>query len=118
MTIKDAFADRKKNEVMEDTWGHLYPEPGSKHSGTILLAVGQYGDETIIKSEFPLLESSPQKYEIEHTIFDWMTNKQQISWEGIYKVNCTLWFFKNSNNITGTTPIGKIIKIKIQKVEI
>jgi len=110
MPIINVCAEHTTDAVMYDTWGHLYPEPGSKHDGEMLISIGQYGDEIVISSDFPKLNSNPQRYELERTIF------QHLHGTGVYKINCTLWFFKRSNHIHECP--GKIIKIKSKKLEI
>lgn len=91
MPIVDAFGQRKAEEVMEDTWGHFYPEPSSKHFGEMVIAVGTYGDEVIISSEFPSLESSPMRYALEPAIFEMF----EFDAGRIYRVKCGLWFLKD-----------------------
>ncbi len=49
----DFLSAGKKNKIMGETWGHLFPEPGSKHTGTITFAHGVYGDLIIISMDFP-----------------------------------------------------------------
>lgn len=96
---------------MENTWGHLYPKPGTKYPGKMLIAVGEYGDEMIVKSDFINLECSPQRHELEHSIFD------KINFEpGVYQILCTLWFYKTCNETYLGKPIGKIISILQKKV--
>jgi len=108
----DVYGQREKNEVMKDTWGHFYPKPGCKYYGKILVAVGEYGDLGIVKSDFPGLDNSPQRYELEHTIFD---NRDLET--GVYNVKCGIWFYKNSDNMyLINKPIGKLIKVQIEKV--
>ena len=58
-TIIDAYAERKKQEVMQDTWGHLAPEPGRSYKGRMLYAHGAYGDMVLLDAEFEDLNDSP-----------------------------------------------------------
>lgn len=110
MTIVDTYAVSKKNNVMKDTWGHLYPKPGSKHSGELVIAVGEYGDEVIVTSDFSTLNSSPQRYYLEHSIFndDWSV--------GVYRIKCTLWFFKHCEDMYLGQPVGRIIRRNTQQL--
>lgn len=57
--IIDAYYDRKKAEVMQDTWGHLRPEPGCKYPGEIVYTLGEYGDITVIRSDFGDFSGGP-----------------------------------------------------------
>ena len=57
MPIVDAFGITKKHEVMQDTWGHLYPQPGSKHKGKILV-MSHLGDATMLDRHFGKLPGS------------------------------------------------------------
>ena len=109
MPIYDAFGAHRKNDVMKDTWGHMYPEGTSKHDGYMVIAIGEYGDNMIVKSRFPTLQdSSPQRFEVEHSIFD----KCYTLDVGVYTIECTLWFFKNCDSMYLGDPVGKIIKCK------
>ena len=108
MPAIDVLGVKRKHEVMGDTWGHLYPEPGSKHRGTMVIAEGEYGDCVIISSDFPSLNGSPQRYELEHTIFDYF----EMEPGRVMEVNCTLWFFKSSDDMYLGDRIGKIVKIE------
>ena len=104
--MHDVFGQSKKNNVMKDTWGHLYPQPGRKYRGTMLIAVGEYGDQIIVKSEFKDLECSPQRHTMENSVFD------HTEFEvGVHKVVCTLWFFKSCDDAYLGKPIGRIIKL-------
>lgn len=109
MSLVDVLCEVKKNNVMKDTWGHLYPEPGSKHKGYILIAHGEYGGTTILDYHFETHQCSPQAAEVIATSMD------MYEWtQGIYKLECTLWFFKHCNDMyISSSPIGKIIKPKL-----
>lgn len=113
MPVIDAFGAAKKNDVMKDTWGHMYPEPKSKHTGFMILAIGEYGDEILIQTEFPTLpHSSPQRYHLEHTAF----NLYEPLDIGVYRLDCTMWFFKDCEDMYISSGIGKIIKPSICKL--
>lgn len=116
MPFVDAYAQRKKHEVMSDTWGHLYPRPCWKYHGYLIVAIGDYGDEIIVKSEFTKLGSSPQRHEVEHSIFDYMFEKKYEP--GIYKIDCTMYFYKTSDDMFLGKPVGKLMNIKIQEIKI
>ena len=107
--ILDAYGQHKKHKVMHETWSHLYPVPGAKYPGILTFALGEYGDNIIVVSDFENLSSSPQRYELEHTIFNHFHKKEP----GCYTVQCTLWFFKTASEMYLEKPIGKIIKIKL-----
>lgn len=116
MPIVDAFGVQKKHNVMADTWGHLYPEPGSKHTGYMIIADSGLSGQTILASEFPTLDGSPQRDALENTVFDLYDWKQPAGCV-IYRLDCTLWFFKSSNDIYLGESIGKIIKTKLTTVQ-
>ena len=111
MPFVDGFGQRKKHEAMKDTWEHMYPEPSSKWYGEIIIAIGEYGNQIIIKSDFPALGSSPQRYEIEHSIF----NRYDLK-SGIYLIRCGIWFYKTCHNMYRSEPIGKLINIQIEEI--
>jgi len=105
--------ERKKSEVMEDTWGHQYPQPGKKYYGEMVIAIGEYGDQIIVTSEFQNLADSPQRYKLEQSIF----NMKDFE-AGIYKIKCGMWFYKGCNESFMNLSVGKLIKIKCEEVRI
>ena len=114
MGMVNVFGQNQKNDVMKDTWGHMYPEPKSKHTGVLIVALCEYGDQTIITTEFPtLLTSSPMRYALEQSIFE-LYNFEI----GVYRVECTLWFYKDVADAYLGTGIGKIIKSKATRIKI
>jgi hypothetical protein len=63
MGLQEAFAPIEavyREAVLRDTWGHLAPEPGRKYAGTILFTHSEYGDITVIRTDFPGLPDSPE----------------------------------------------------------
>ena len=65
--IVDAYGERKRNEVMNDTWGHLAPVKDQVYGGYILYTVGAYGDITCIQTHFRDLPDSPWFYKDLHS---------------------------------------------------
>lgn len=105
--IEDVFGTKKKNQVMGDTWGHMFPEPKSKHKGTIVIAIGEYGNQIVVTSHFPTLgHCSPMRHALEHSIFDY-----KVYGVGIWAIDCTLWFFKDCQDAYLSKPVGKVIGI-------
>jgi len=110
MPVVDAYGDRKKHEVMDDTWGHTYPKPGSKHRGVIILGQGTYGDQVVLDSSFPTLNCSPQRYELEHSL---RGPDREV---GVFRVECTLWFYKSSSDMYLNKAIGRVIKKSVTQL--
>lgn len=108
MPMVNVLGVSAKHNAMQDTWGHMYPEPGSKHKGTIVVTAGEYGDQVVINSHFPTLDDSPQRFHLEQHIFDQI----EIDPGSVVQVDCTLWFYKTSNDMYMGERIGKIINIK------
>jgi len=72
MTLYDAFGERKRRDVLKETWGHLAPELGRKYTGWILVAHDCYGGWTILDWEFENVPSSPWIAEdIDDFTFGW-----------------------------------------------
>ncbi len=65
MEIVDAYAERKKKEIMQETWGHLAPQHGRKYTGFFTYAVGCYGGlgAEITSCKFKGLDDSPWFYD-------------------------------------------------------
>lgn len=106
MPIVDVYARNKKHNVMQDTWGHLYPEPGSKHPGKVLIM--HHGNSTALMDRNFSCEESPMEYELACSVmdmFDWA--------DGLHEVSCTLWFYKSVSNMYLGSAIGRVIKAKV-----
>lgn len=54
--------ENDKKFVLNDTWGHLKPEPNVKYYGWILVTVTAYDDTVIIDHKFEGLPNSPWQY--------------------------------------------------------
>lgn len=59
MPVIDVMGGSKVEKVLQDTWGHLAPEPGREYSGWILAARTVYGDAFILDYHFDDLCDSP-----------------------------------------------------------
>lgn len=113
--VVDVYGATKKHNVMEDTWGHLYPEPGSKHPGKILVTHDLEGNTTMAGRDFPGINQSPMEYEIVCSIL------RRLKWDipGTFEVKCSIWFFKNCNDMYITHErIGTLIKFKIKALHL
>lgn len=72
MTLVNAYGARWEADVMQDTWGHLAPEPGRVYAGTFVVAHGCYDDLAVISAEFADLPDSPWFHEHLH---DWISDQ-------------------------------------------
>ena len=59
--IHNAYGDRRKNEVLQDTWGHL--KPSGDYYGKMLVALGTYGDLILLNWTFARLNASPWQFD-------------------------------------------------------
>jgi hypothetical protein len=105
MPAVDVLGETRKHNEMKGTWGHVYPAPKTKHTGFIVFSFGCYGDYSIVESSFDGLCSSPMRYHLEQDVFNMFDVE-----EGVYRVDCTLWFFKTVKDSYLGKPSGKIIK--------
>jgi hypothetical protein len=52
-----------RERVMAETWGHLAPKKNKTYRGTMVIAVGCYGDDplnpTVLRTDWGDLDSSP-----------------------------------------------------------
>lgn len=112
MPIIDVNAANKKALIMQDTWGHLYPEPGRKYQGHITVVTSSYGITTVFDTNFPDLQNSPQEYNLIHSIL----GRPEFKKTGIYSVSCTLWFYKTDCVCKRLYDSGKVIKVKVKKL--
>ena len=79
--IVDAYGERKYQEVMQDTWGHLAPEPGTKYEGYLTFAHSDYSSQgsIIIEARFEGLDDSPWFFQdLNDYIADKTKDEQQI----------------------------------------
>jgi hypothetical protein len=65
-TMYEAFLpalERQREQVLQDTWGHLAPLKNKSYAGTIVFAVGCFGNDPLnpiaLYCEFKGLEISP-----------------------------------------------------------
>ncbi len=81
--IIDVYAKRKKQQVMQDTWGHLAPKKGKTYKGIIIYAYGGYGDIVLLDATFKNLSDSPWLFEaMEDYIGEHIKEKGVYKWEG------------------------------------
>lgn len=113
--VVDVFGASKKHAVMADTWGHLYPKPGSKHKGYIVVVTDDDRSQMVVKTHFPTLECSPQRHELEGTILKHYEWPRRLA---MYRIDCELWFYKSSNDMYRGGGIGKIIKKRLKEIEL
>ncbi len=78
--IIDAYAERKEQQRIQDTWGHLAPKQGRSYKGYMIWAYGGWGDIILLEAAFKNLDDSPW-------LFDAMQEYigENLSSEGIYK---------------------------------
>jgi len=98
MSLADAFAPaeaRYKAQVMFDTFGHLYPQPGNKYQGRIVFVISAYGGNCcILHSEWQGLEDSPLLFETMSDVFD---NSRVRGRHDIFEWTGELICYKNGN---------------------
>jgi hypothetical protein len=103
--MADAFAPieaKYYNEVMANTFGHLAPEPNTKHNVSILFCWGDYGDIIPIKMESTTLEDSPWFYDHMQTFIEDNAKEQGR----VYRFEGTYQMFKNGNcRFSGKTTV-------------
>lgn len=92
--MEDAFAPimaHNRAIVEAQTWGHLAPACGRAYAGSIVFAVGEYGDTIPVKVVFPDLPDSPW-------FFDDMSGFiQETEAVGVYRFNGTYTKYKNGS---------------------
>lgn len=92
MTIVNAYGDRRRQEVMEDTWGHLAPNPRRTYTGTITFAHACFGaGMVVIDYDFGDLPGSPWLMEdILDFAFTLEAEEYRIYvWQGTYRASKT-----------------------------
>lgn len=105
-SVIDAYGARTKHNVMADTWGHMCPEPGSKHPCKILI---MHHDGQTCMLDRVCENNSPMEYELACSVmdmFDWA--------DGIHEVDCILWFYKSVGQMYLGSEIGRVIKAKVK----
>lgn len=79
-TIVDAYAERKKQQVMQETWGHLAPKKGKTYKGYMIWAYGGWGEIVLLAAAFKNLNDSPWLFEAMQEYIG-----EHLDGEGIYK---------------------------------
>lgn len=100
MPVIDAYGQRRAEEVMRDTWGHLGANPGTLYRGHIVFAHGVYGDLVVLEVDFGgRADDGPWFYEGLH---DW-TWDQDTKPGCIYRFDGTYRLRKdNQHDFIGT----------------
>ena len=81
--IIDAYAKRKEEQVMQDTWGHLAPKINKTYKGTMIYAHSVYGDIVLLYSNFKNLDDSPWLFEaMQDYLSEHCENEGVYQWEG------------------------------------
>ena len=80
MNIVDAYGERKKQQVMQSTFGHLAPKEGKTYKGTMIYVHGEFGDIVLLAADFKKLNDSPWLY---GAMADYLSEHCEA--EGIYK---------------------------------
>lgn len=107
MSLASAFESVEAsnyNLIMNQTWGHLGAEVG-KHYGHMIFCVGQYGDLTIISSDWGTAGQSPWLLDAENEFMD----KDCELEVGVYRVDGYYQMYKNGNSKV----CGKIKRIPL-----
>ncbi|WP_269519526.1 hypothetical protein [Alteromonas sp. BMJM2] len=112
MPMYDALGRKKKHNAMNDTWGHLYPDPGTKYPAVFHVATSEYGDTVLLSADYEKVGNPLDTF-----IFSQITNLVDPTDEPtLYRIDCHLWFFKNCHDAYLGEEVGKPIKVKIKKV--
>ncbi len=102
--VIDAYGERKAEESMRDTWGHLDAEPWVRYPGHIVFTQGIYGDDhtMALSVEFGSAGYGPWFYE---GITDFLAD-QEIEPGTIYRFDGYYRLEGESHNF-----VGQIIEI-------
>lgn len=63
MPVYDVYGERKQQEVMESTWGHLRAKPGEVFAGVMVFCHTLEGYTMLLAQEFGELDCSPWLHE-------------------------------------------------------
>lgn len=96
MPVVDAYGDRRFQDVMDGTWGHLRANPHRAYSGTVTFAEGCFNVGTvIIDYDFGDLPDSPWLMaHLQETVDEWVDflvgegefkQGTVYRWAGIYR---------------------------------
>ncbi len=86
MAMFDAYENRKRRDVMQDTWGHLAPKKGRVYKGYMIFAHSSYGDIVLLDANFENLTDSPWLFEaMQDFIGENSKDSGVYKWEGYYR---------------------------------
>ena len=80
-----------RERVMDETWGHLAPKKNRTYRGTMVIAVGCYGDDalnpTVIQTDWGELDSSPWWFDaMQRYISDLGLEEGKVyKWQGTFR---------------------------------
>lgn len=80
MPIVDVCGERKKQQALQDTFGHLAPKKERSYKGYMIWAYGWYGDIVLLGSGFKNLSNSPWLFAAMQEYIG-----ENLDGEGIYK---------------------------------
>lgn len=87
--LVDAYAERKYQEVQEDTFGHLKPKKNQKYNGWMLWAYSVYGDIVLIDAAFNGLGDSPWLFQaMQDFIGENIPETGVFRWKGVFENYC------------------------------
>ena len=92
--LTDALSERKYNDVIVETWGHLAPKRQTKYRGEIVFTHSDYGGEILlITSNFDGLDDSPWFF---RDMNEFICN-QKTEPGNVYRFRGTYILHKNGN---------------------
>lgn len=84
--ITDVYAERKRQQVTQDTWGHLAPKKGQSYEGYMIYAHGGYGDIVLLDAGFKNLSDSPWLFEaMQEYLGGHCKDEGVYKWEGCFE---------------------------------
>lgn len=93
--LLDRIEDDNRQIAEVVTFGHLYPKVNKAHYGYIIFAEGAYGEQMIIESNFPTVNSSPWFYEDMCEFISNYIDEHSKTDYGVYKF---IGSYKNKKN--------------------
>jgi hypothetical protein len=97
MPFVDAYHERKKKDVMQDTWGHLFPM-GATYKGLIRVAFFDHGSQ-IIDEEVPIDGSLWWSHELTNWLLKLEAKKPGEVWQ--YNIEVLIKLKKGSADLYG-----------------
>lgn len=119
MPVHDAYAERKYQQVMEETWGHLRARPGTRYRVSFVFGRDLEGYSLLLAMDQPDdLDDSPWLHQDTRDKIEAELDRLDEKCGDHYKVRGTLWQFDGEYIVYKNRRrrfVGRVRRVKIRR---